>query len=549
MRTIPTRFASRLEPVSVAPMAFDSFRDWVNQLDKAGELKRISQPVATELEITEIADREMKQPGGGKALLFEKPTVNGVVSPFPVAINTLGSHKRMAMSMGAETVDEVANELGALMKAKPPTSMREAMKLLSLALDLRHAKPKVVKGGACKDVIHRFDDEREKGRKGAGENSPLPFSSAPLPAGPVQLPPTSPTPPTLLDLPILKCWPLDGGRFITLPCVVTKDPDTGERNVGMYRIQIYDDRTTGMHWQLQKVGARHGRRYYETGTRMPVSIFLGGDPVFTFAATAPLPDGLDEFLLAGYLRKKSVELVKCETNDLEVPANSDFVIEGYVDPTEPLRDEGPFGDHTGYYTLPEPYPVFHITAITHRKDAVYPATIVGIPPMEDFYIGGASVKLFLPIFKMNFPEIVDIALPAEGVFHNLVFVSIRKTYPMQAYKIMHGLWGMGQMMFTKYIIVVDDDVDVHNTSEVLFRLCANTDPQRDSIFTKGPSDVLDHATSEIASGSKLGIDATKKIPGEGFKRPWPPLIKMDAAVKAKVERLFGTYKRGDAPLS
>ena len=275
--------------------------------------------------------------------------------------------------------------------------------------------------------------------------------------------------PTLANLPIQKCWPLDGGRFITLPCVVTRDPDTGERNVGMYRIQIYDDRTTGMHWQLQKVGARHGRRYYETGKRMPVSIFLGGDPVFTFAATAPLPDGLDEFLLAGYLRKKSVELVKCETNDLEVPANADFVIEGYVDPKEPLRDEGPFGDHTGYYTLPEPYPVFHVTAITHRKDAVYPATIVGMPPMEDFYIGGASVKLFLPILKMNFPEIVDIALPAEGVFHNLVFVSIKKTYPMQAYKIMHGLWGMGQMMFTKYIVVVDDDVDVHNTSEVLFR--------------------------------------------------------------------------------
>ncbi|HWN97065.1 MAG TPA: UbiD family decarboxylase [Methylomirabilota bacterium] len=509
-------------------MAFDSFRDWVNHLDRAGELIRIQQPVATELEITELADREMKKPGGGKALLIEKPTVNGVVSPFPVAINTLGSHQRMAMSMGAETVDEVAAELGALMKAKPPTSMRETVKLLGLAMDLRHAKPKLVKSGPCKEVIHRFDA--------------LPTRTEPWPKAPeisnLQSSILNPQCPTLLGLPILKCWPLDGGRFITLPCVVTKDPDTGERNVGMYRIQIYDDCTTGMHWQLQKVGARHGRRYYETSTRMPVSIFLGGDPMFPFAATAPLPDGLDEFLLAGYLRKKSVELVKCETNELEVPANADFVIEGYVDPTEPLREEGPFGDHTGYYTLPEPYPVFHVTAITHRKDAVYPATIVGIPPMEDFYIGGASVKLFLPIFKMNFPEIVDIALPAEGVFHNLVFVSIRKTYPMQAYKIMHGLWGMGQMMFTKYIIVVDDDVDVHNTSEVLFRLCANTDPQRDSIFTKGPSDVLDHATSEIASGSKLGIDATKKIPGEGFKRPWPPLIKMDEAVKAKVGKLF-----------
>ena len=508
-------------------MAFDSFRDFVNALDRAGELKRISQPVATELEITEIADREMKLPGGGKALLFEKPTVNGVVSPFPVAINTLGSHKRMAMSMGAESVDKVANELGALMKAKPPTSFKEAIKLLSLALDLRHAKPKTVKSGSCKDVIQKFD---------APPSRKEPWSKAPDVGNPASF---NTQPPTLANLPILRCWPLDGGRFITLPCVVTRDPDTGERNLGMYRIQIYDDQTTGMHWQLQKVAARHGRRYYEKGERMPVAIFIGGDPMFPFAATAPLPDGLDEFLLAGYLRKKSVELVKCETNDLEVPANADFVIEGYIDPTEPLRDEGPFGDHTGYYTLPEPYPVFHVTAITHRKDAVYPCTIVGIPPMEDFYIGGASVKLFLPIFKMNFPEIVDIALPAEGVFHNLVFVSIKKTYPMQAYKIMHGLWGMGQMMFTKFIVVVDADVNVHNTSEVLFHLTANTDPQRDSIFTKGPSDVLDHATSDIAIGSKMGFDATKKIPGEGFKRPWPPLIKMDEAVKAKMDSVMG----------
>jgi 4-hydroxy-3-polyprenylbenzoate decarboxylase len=522
-------------------MAFESFRDFVAQLDRAGELKRIAQPVATELEITEIADREMKSPGGGKALLFEKPTVNGTVSPFPVAINTMGSHKRMALSLGANSVDEVAAELGSLMKAKPPTSFREAIKLLGQALDLRHAKPKLVKDGPCKEVVHKFDESRGS-RVESWPKAPDIFRQSVGASERQSVADTTTLPrsyaPTLLNLPIQKCWPLDGGRFITLPCVVTKDPDTGERNVGMYRIQIYDDRTTGMHWQLQKVGARHGRRYYETGTRMPVAIFLGGDPVFTFAATAPLPDGLDEFLLAGYLREKSVELVKCETNDLEVPANADFIIEGYVDPQEPLRDEGPFGDHTGYYTLPEPYPVFHVTAVTHRKDAVYPATIVGMPPMEDFYIGGASVKLFLPIFKMNFPEIVDIALPAEGVFHNLVFVSIKKSYPMQAYKIMHGLWGMGQMMFTKYIVVVDDDVDVHNTREVLFRLCANTDPQRDSIFTKGPADVLDHATSEMAMGSKLGIDATKKIPGEGFKRPWPPLIKMDNAVRKKVDALF-----------
>jgi len=505
-------------------MAYESFGEFIAALERAGELKRIKQPVATELEITEIADREMKLPGGGQALLFEQPTINGKVSPFPVAINTMGSWKRMAMSMGAESVDDVAKELGALMKAKPPSSFREALKLLGTALELRHARPKTVHTGPCKEVIHRFDAPASH--------------TAPWPAAPDWKNGTDPQPPTLADLPILKCWPLDGGRFITLPCVVTRDPDTGERNLGMYRIQIYDDRTTGMHWQLQKVAARHGRRYYEKGERMPVTIFIGGDPAFPFAATAPLPDGLDEFLLAGYLRKKSIELVKCETNDLEVPANADFVIEGYLDPTEPLREEGPFGDHTGYYTLPEPYPVFHITAITHRKDAVYPATIVGIPPMEDFYIGAASVKLFLPIFQMNFPEIVDIALPAEGVFHNLVVVSIKKTYPMQAYKIMHGLWGMGQMMFTKYLIVVDADVNVHNTSEVLFHLTANTDPQRDSLFTKGPADVLDHATSEIAIGSKLGIDATKKLPGEGFKREWPPLIKMDAAVKAKVEDLL-----------
>ena len=507
-------------------MAFDSFRDFLKLLEQSGELRRITVPVATELELTEIANREMKKPGGGQALLFEQPTVNGQVSPFPVAINTLGSHRRMAQSLGAESVAAAAAELGLLMKAKPPTGFREAIKLLGTALDLRHAKPKMVKSGPCKEVIHKF-------------NVP-PTRTEPWPTAPdIRSPATFNAPlATLLNLPILQCWPLDGGRFITLPCVVTRDPDTGDRNLGMYRIQIYDPQTTGMHWQLQKVAARHGRRYYETGQRMPVAIFLGGDPIFTFCATAPLPDGLDEFLLAGYLRKKSVELVKCETNDLEVPANADFVIEGYVDPKEPLRDEGPFGDHTGYYTLPQPYPAFHITAITHRKDAVYPATIVGIPPMEDFYIGGASVKLFLPIFKMNFPEIVDIALPAEGVFHNLVFVSIKKTYPMQAYKIMHGLWGMGQMMFSKYIVVVDADVNVHETSEVLFHLCANTDPQRDSLFTKGPSDVLDHATSEIAMGSKLGIDATRKLAGEGFKREWPPLIKMDEAIKQKVDAMF-----------
>lgn len=509
-------------------MAFESFRDFISKLEQAGELIRVAQPVSTELEITALADREMKQPRGGKALLIEKPLVNGEPSPFPLAINTMGSDQRMALSLGSESIEAIAAELGSLMKAKPPTSIKDVVKLLGTAFELRHARPKTVSGGPCKEVIHRFEPVAT--RKEPWPPAPDILRASPESSGTQSCP-------TLLNLPIQKCWPLDGGRFITLPCVVTRDPDTGERNVGMYRMQVYDDRTTGMHWQLQKVGARHGRRYYETGTRMPVSVFLGGDPAFPFCATAPLPDGLDEFLLAGYLRKRSVELVKCETNDLEVPANADVVIEGYVDPAEPLREEGPFGDHTGYYSLPDFYPVFHITAITHRRDAVYPATIVGVPPMEDFYMGVASVKLFLPVFKMNFPEIVDIALPAEGVFHNLVFVSIKKTYPMQAYKIMHGLWGMGQMMFTKYIVVVDADVNVHNTSEVLFRLCANTEPQRDAIFTRGPADVLDHATSELGVGSKMGFDATKKLPGEGFKRPWPPLIRMTPAIQEKMMRM------------
>jgi 4-hydroxy-3-polyprenylbenzoate decarboxylase len=520
-------------------MAFNSFRDFLARLETAGELRRIPQPLATELEITEIADREMKKPHGGQALLVEKPVVNGQVSSIPLAINTLGSYRRMALSLGASTIEAAAEELGALVKAKPPTSFKEALRLLGTALDLRHAKPKQVQGGPCKEVIHRFD---------APATRVEPWPKAPdilrrdAASGPMEVaanPGASRNAlPTVLNLPIQQCWPLDGGRFVTLPCVVTRDPDTGGRNVGMYRMQVYDELSTGMHWQLQKVGARHGRRYYETGTRMPVAVFLGGDPVFTFCATAPLPDGLDEFLLAGYLRKKSVELVRCETSDLEVPANADIVIEGYIDPKEPLREEGPFGDHTGYYSLPDRYPVFHLTAITHRKDAIYPATIVGVPPMEDFFIGSASVKLFLPVFKMTFPELVDIALPAEGVFHNLVFVSIKKTYPMQAYKMMHGLWGMGQMMFTKYIVVVDHDVDVHNTSEVLFRLCANTEPQRDAIFTKGPADVLDHATTELAVGSKMGIDATHKLPGEGHKRGWPPLIRMDDGIRRKIDELL-----------
>ena len=486
-------------------MSYRSFSEFVEALDQAGELRRIAEPVATELEITALADREMKSPGGGKALLFEQPTIAGKPSRFPLAINTMGSKRRMAIALKVNDVEDLAQEMQLILKAKPPTNLRQGWELLKQGVNLLHARPKHVGGGACKDVVQIFRE---------GEAAEL----------------------TLADLPVLQCWPKDGGRFVTLPSVHTRDPDTGERNVGMYRMQVYDDRSTGMHWQVHKVGARHGKRYYERGERMPVAVTLGGDPAYTFAATAPLPDGLDEILFAGFCRKKSVELVKCETIDLEVPADVDFVLEGYVQPGE-LRAEGPFGDHTGFYTPVDDYPVFHLTAITHRKNAIYPATIVGVPPMEDFYMGTASVRVFLPVFRMNFPEIVDLALPAEGVFHNLVFVSIRKQYPWQAYKIMHGLWGMGQMMFSKYIVVVDEDCDVHNTSEVLFRLCANTDPQRDSTFIKSPCDSLDHAPTLPNIGTHMGIDATRKLPGEGYHRGWPELVKMDPEVLKRVEEM------------
>jgi 4-hydroxy-3-polyprenylbenzoate decarboxylase len=485
-------------------MSYASFRDFLKTLDRAGELTRIAEPVDTDLLISEWADREMKSPGGGKALLFEQPLVDGKVSEVPVAINTMGSRKRIAMALGRESIDEIAQEIQLILKAKPPTDLREGFALLKQGIHLLHARPKSVRDAACQEVVHRIDNDDPD------------FS--------------------LRDLPILKCWPKDGGRFITLPNVHTRDPETGARNVGVYRMQVFDERATAMHWQVHKVGARHGKRYYERNERMPVAVTLGGDPALSFAATAPLPDGLDEILFAGFLRRKSIEMVKCKTIDLDVPADVDFVLEGYVQPGE-MRPEGPFGDHTGYYTAVEDYPVFHLTAITHRKDAVYPTTIVGIPPMEDFYIGDAVARIFLPVFKMNFPELVDMTLPAEGVFHNLVFVSIRKQYPYQAFKVMHGLWGMGQMMFSKYIVVVDEDCDVHNTSKVLFRLCANTDPARDTTVIRNPSDSLDHAPTEQNIGSHMGFDATRKLAGENYHRQWPELLKMTDEAKALVDAL------------
>src|SRR5947209_18736517 len=484
-------------------MAYRSFTSFLAALEKVGELKRITVPVDTNQLIAEWADREMKSPGGGEALLFEQPIVEGKKSEFPVAINTMGSRHRMALALQVSDIGDIAQEIQLILKAKPPTDLREGWNLLKQGIHLLHARPKSVRDAACQEVVHHIEN---------GNNL------------------------SLRDLPILKCWPKDGGRFITLANVHTCDPETGARNVGIYRMQIYDGQTAGMHWQVHKVGARHGKRYYERGEPMPVAVTIGGDPAYTFAATAPLPDGLDEILFAGFIRKKPVDLIKCQTLELEVPADADFGLEGYVMPGE-LRPEGPFGDHTGFYTPIDPYPVFHLTAITHRTRAVYPCTIVGRPPMEDFYMGSASVRIFLPVFQMNFPEIVDMTLPAEGVFHNLVIVSIRKQYPYQAFKVMHGLWGMGQMMFSKYIVVVDEACDVHNTSEVLFRPGAKTDPGLETTVIQNPSDSLDHQPTEQNIGSHMGFDATRKLPGENYHRQWPELLKMTDEAKALVDAM------------
>ena len=416
-------------------MAYESTAEWVDRLECEGELLRIREPAHTELEIAAASDLESKSPGGGKALLFEKPVgPDGKASDFPVLINGYGSARRMAMALGRESVEEIGQEVESLVRAKPPAGLAEAWDLLRKGLELRHARPVSAGRGACQEVTTR----PEEGGRG------------------------------LLDLPVLKTWPKDGGPFLTLPQVITEDPETGERNVGMYRMQVRGPWEPALHWQLHKVGARHGKKSREMGKPMPVAVALGGDPANAFAATAPLPDGIDEYMFAGFLRKKSVSFVPAVSQPIRVPADADFVIEGTVDPAGEPVDEGPFGDHTGFYTPVDKYPRFRITALTHRRRAIYPATVVGKPPMEDFWLGSASVRILLPVLRMNFPELVDLALPAEGVFHNLAFVSLKKQYPYQAFKLMHGLWGAGQMMFTKGIVVVDEHVNVHDTSEVLF---------------------------------------------------------------------------------
>ncbi|MGZ8451476.1 MAG: menaquinone biosynthesis decarboxylase [Candidatus Binatia bacterium] len=475
-------------------MAYNSLQDFLQVLEREGELKRIFHPVKAQLEITEIADRVMKS--AGPALLFE----NVVGKNIPVLINAFGSTKRMALALGVTDIEEIAAEITKLIQTRPPKSFKDKLQLLGELVKLAGIPPKMVKEAACQEVVNRDPD--------------------------------------LNLLPVLTCWPGDAGPFITLPMVFSKDAVKGTRNVGLYRMQVFDRRTTGMHWHLHKVGARHFQQQKEHKGKLELAVCLGGDPAMIYAATAPLPPQIDEILFTGFLRKKGVELIKCLTVDIEVPANSDIVIEGYVDPAEPLRREGPFGDHTGFYSLADDYPVFHVTCITHRKNPIYPTTIVGRPPMEDAYLGKATERLFLPLLRVTLPEIADMNLPVHGVFHNLAIISITKEYPAHGRKVMHALWGLGQMMFTKTLIVVDHDVNVHDLAEVTWVVGNNIEPKRDAIFSDGPVDVLDHAAPMLGYGSKLGLDATRKWRSEGFEREWPDAIVMDEKTKNYVDSIW-----------
>jgi 4-hydroxy-3-polyprenylbenzoate decarboxylase len=518
-------------------LAYNDLREWIAALESAGELKRIRAEVDPVLEITEIADRVSKGAArkygrpGGPALLFEN--VRGA-SGIPVLINQFGSERRMQMALGVDRLDDVAERIRQLLNMKSPEGFLEKLKMLPMLADMGKFFPREVSVGPCKEVIKKKD-----------------FS--------------------LLDFPVLQCWPQDAGRFITLPCVITRDPKTRKRNVGMYRMQIYDATTAGMHWQRQKVAAEHYRDRLRAGAgspggasspadkhsavdimarsgggsvlaegdrpsgKMEVAVAIGTEPALTFSAIVPAPPEIEEFIIAGFLRQKPVELVKCETVDLEVPASAEIVLEGYVQLDE-LRTEGPFGDHTGFYSLEDEYPVFHLTCITHRKDPVYATTIVGKPPMEDGFMGKAVERIFLPLMKLTLPEIVDVNLPVEGIFHNLMIVSIRKSYPGHARKVMNGIWALGQAMFTKCIVVVDEDVDVQDLGDVVLKVFNHIDPERDIQFTLGPVDSLDHASRLPNFGSKMGIDATRKWPTEGFNRPWPDEILMDQKTKELVDK-------------
>lgn len=485
-------------------MAYKNLSDFINKLETAGELLRIKAPVSRDLEITEITDRVSKMPASqNKALLFEN--VEG--HTMPVLINAFGSEKRMAMALGVECLEDLRHNLAKLIDMKLPEGIGPALGRASEVFSALRAvglKPNRSRKGVCQEVVHIEDA-------------------------------------SLNSLPILQCWPDDGGRYITLMQVITRDPETNQRNVGMYRVQVYDDKTAAMHWQRHKGGAEHERVAKEIDKPIiPAAIVLGGDPAQMWCASAPLPPGIDEYLLAGWLRGKPVNFVECVTQPLEVPTDAEIVIEGYVDPND-QRMEGPFGDHTGFYTPADTFPTFHVTAVTHRQNAIYPTTIVGKPPMEDYWMGKATERLFLPLMKIFQGEIVDVNMPAEGVFHNLIIVSIKKRFPGHPFKVCYGLWGLGLMMLTKAIVIVDHDVDVHNLSEVAWRVLGNVDWKRDVVVVDGPVDQLDHSAVRDSFGGKIGIDATAKEPSDGHQRGWPQEIFMSEAIRILVDEKWNTY--------
>jgi 4-hydroxy-3-polyprenylbenzoate decarboxylase len=478
-------------------MVCNDLREFIKFLEDKKELVRVRSEVDPILEVTEITDRISKKQG--PALLFEK--VKG--SPYPIAINLFGSYQRMAWALGLNDFGEIGQQFSSLLKTDPDMKFMQKIEALFDLYKLSTSKPKEVKKAPCQEIIKDKD-----------------FS--------------------LFEYPILQCWPGDAGRFITLPLVITKDPESGKQNLGMYRMQVFDEKTTGMHWHTHHDGAVNFRKYVKLGKRTEVAVAIGGDPVTIFSATAPLPYGIEELFFAGFLRGKAVEVVKARTVDLLVPAHAEMILEGYVEPAEE-RIEGPFGDHTGYYSVAGMYPVFHVTCITQRKDPIYPATIVGKPPMEDCYMGKATERMFLPLVKMQLPEIVDMNLPLEGVFHNCALISIRKSYPMHARKVMNAIWGLGQMMFTKFIFIFDEDVNVQNTSEAAWKAFNNVDPARDILISEGPLDVLDHSAPRPIYGAKMGIDATKKWSEEGYQREWPDEIHMSDDIRKLVDKRWKEY--------
>ncbi len=483
-------------------MAYQNLQEFITRLDRDHELRRIAIPVDVDLEIAEITDRVSKS--GGPALLFEKPRSRKDKADYqiPLLINALGTKKRVEAALGVDNLEDVARRIQNLLELKPPGGLLDKVRMLPQLAELSSFFPKSVKDGPVKESIER-------------ENL------------------------SLFSLPIMKCWPQDGGRFITLPMVITRSPRTGRRNVGCYRMQVFDERTTAMHWQIHKGGAEHFRWLDRQGIgrRMDVAVALGADPATMLSAIFPLPEDVDEFMFAGFLRKSAVELVKCETIDLEVPANAEIVLEGYAD-LDDLRTEGPFGDHTGYYSLPDKFPAFHLTCITRRKNPIFVSTIVGPPPMEDYWMGHAVERIFLPLMRAQLPELVEMHMPAEGVFHNLMIVAIRKSYPGHARKVMNAIWGLPGAMFTKCLVVVDHDVDVHNPREIVWKVLNHIDPERDIQFMLGPVDQLEHASRLPNFGSKMGVDATRKWRDEGFARPWPDEIRMDAETKKRVNELW-----------